>query len=90
MDKLSKILKGSLARRGLLKPSEGAEICFYAEKWGKLPFCPISFSKGVLKVSVDSSAVSSELHMQADDLLGFINKKLGKKMVRQLRIINSK
>lgn len=88
MDKLSKFLKPSLAKKGLLGTVEGAEVCFYATKWAQTPFSPISCVKGVLKVSTLSSSASSELQMQEEDLIAFINKKIGREIVKSVRIIN--
>lgn len=88
MDKLNKFLNNSLAKKGLLGQARSAQICFYAGEWGKLPISPISFSRGVLKVSVTSPTLAGELKMQEEDLLGFINRKMGGKLVKELRIMN--
>jgi predicted nucleic acid-binding Zn ribbon protein len=88
MDKLDKILRPALAKKGLLKIATSAEVCFYATEWKNVRFIPISFSRGVLKVSVSSSSAASELQMQSEDLLESINRKFSKKIVRSLRIMN--
>jgi len=88
MEKLDKILKHRLAQRGLSATAESAQICFLVEKWSDSRCQPISFSKGVLKVSVTSSSEASELQMEAEKLIDFLNKKMGKNIVRRLRIVN--
>jgi predicted nucleic acid-binding Zn ribbon protein len=87
MEKLDKILRQSIKKNGLRKPLEGAEICFYAGLWGNGQFTPISFLNGILKVSVSSSSAASELDMKRSELIDFINDKIGKRVVRNLRII---
>jgi len=88
MERLSKILGPALAKKGLLRQATGAQICFYAESWKKVPFSVISFSNGILKVSITSSSAASELQMLSEDLIDFLNRKIGKKQVRSIRIIN--
>lgn len=91
MDKLDKILGQSLAKRGLVKATGAALICFYATEWGKGIFEPISYLNGTLKVSVSSSPAAAELQMRECELIDFLNQKLGRAAVRQVRIIvNSK
>jgi len=87
MERLNKIIKQSLAKRSLSLTAQAAQICFYAEKWGSGRLSAISFSKGVLKVSVNSSPAASELEMSKHDLIESVNKKLGKELVKQVRII---
>ena len=88
MEKLDKILKHRLAERGLSKTTEGAQICFLVSKWGNNRCEPISFSRGVLKVMVYSAPQASELQMDSENLIDFVNQKMGKNIVRTLRIIN--
>lgn len=88
MDKLNKILRPALAKKGLLGAATSAEICFMAEKWGNGRFCAISFSKGVLKLMVEGSSAASELSMEQENLISFVNKKLGKNSVKSVRIVN--
>ncbi len=88
MDKLDKFLRPALAKRGLLKVATSAEVCFLAEKWARIPFKADSFSGGILKVSVESGAAASELKMAEDDLIKHINSKIGKVVVRSIRIVN--
>jgi hypothetical protein len=88
MDKLDKILLPALAKRGLAGTATSAQICFFATQWGKIAFIPISFSKGILKVSVTSCTASSELQMREEELIDFVNKKAKREIVKQLRIYN--
>ena len=87
MEKLDKIIALSLTKKKLGKPLKAAQICFYAGLWGKAHLKPIAFSGGVLKVSVKSSPAASELEIQKEDLLDFVNAKIGYKAVRSIRII---
>lgn len=87
MEKIDKILAKSLAKRGLSKATQGAMVCFYAKEWANGLFEPISFTEGTLKVSVCSSPAASELQIQESKLLDHLNEKIGKRIVRQLRIV---
>jgi len=87
MDKLNKILMASLAKKGLGKIARSSLVCFYAEGWGKGRFKPVSFARGVLKVSVDSSPAASELQIEEAKLIDFVNVKIGKEIVRSIRIV---
>lgn len=88
MDKLDKFLRPALAKRGLLGAATSAEVCFVADKWGNGRFSAISFSKGILKLSVRSSAAASELSMESENLIRFLNEKIGRKSVESVRIVN--
>ena len=77
-----------LASRGLSAASQGAQICFWADEWGKGAFSPISFTRGVLKVSVDSAAAAQELSMKSERLIRYLNSKIGHQRVKELRIEN--
>lgn len=88
MEKINKLIMGTLAKKGLAGPAQSAQICFYATEWPVAQITPISFSKGLLKVSVSSSSESSELQMKESLLIDFINQKMGKNVVRRLRILN--
>lgn len=87
MEKIDKILAKSLAKKGLSGVTRGAMICFYANEWGNGLFIAISFVNGILKVSVSSSPAAAELQIKEMELLDNLNTRLGKKVVRQLRII---
>lgn len=89
MERIDKILRQSLAKKGLAGSAQSAQICFYAEKWERMPLKPISFSGGVLKVSAMSSSEASELQILSEELIDYLNKKTGRKAVKRLRIINS-
>ena len=88
MDKLGKILRPALAKKGLLGAATSAEICFLAEEWGNGRFEAISYSKGILKLSVVGSSAASELSMKKEELISYLNKKLGREHVKQVRIMN--
>jgi len=87
MEKLDKILADVLSKKGLTKTTQGAMVCFYAKEWGNDLFQPISFQKGILKVSVASSPAASEVHIKEAELVDFLNNKLSKQLVRTVRIV---
>jgi len=87
MEKLDKILMSALAKKKLSGTVRSAQICFYADEWGDGRFQAISFLRGVLKVSVNSSPAASELEIQKEDLIDSVNKRLGQNSVRSVRII---
>lgn len=88
MDKIDKVLKSGLGKKGLMGAATSAHICFLAQKWARGRFEPISYSRGVLKVSVKSSSHAQELSMQECEICEYINDKLGRKCVKRIRIIN--
>lgn len=87
MERVDKIIGRSLAKRGLGKATSGALVCFYAKEWGNGRLEPISFAEGVLKVSVCSSPAAAELQIREIELAEFINAKIGRRLVKRLRII---
>ncbi len=88
MEKIDKLLLSTMAKKGLGEPVLGALVCFWAAEWSTGSFEPISFSRGILKVSVRSSAAASELHIIEEDLIDVLNEKAGRKLVRRVRIMN--
>jgi hypothetical protein len=86
MEKIDQILHSRLTKKKLSGTLQAAQICFYVSQWGKTPCQAISFTKGILRVSVDSSPAASELEIQKEDLISFINEKLGRNSVRLVKI----
>lgn len=89
MKRLGDFIMPALARRGLKKTTESALVCFYAGEWGKSRFKPLAYSKGVLKVSVASSSAAQTLQMEEEKLISYLNGRLGKKLIKSVRIVNS-
>jgi predicted nucleic acid-binding Zn ribbon protein len=87
MDKLDKILHRCIKKKPLRKALESAEICFYADSCSDGRFRTISFSRGILKVSVDSSPAASELQFEEANLVERINKRAGQEVIKSIRII---
>lgn len=77
-----------MAGKGLGGATHGALVCFWADTWGKGRFTPISFTRGVLKVSVDCAAAAQELSMDSDKLIKHLNSKIGREAVKKVRIMN--
>ena len=88
MEKIDKYLISTMAKKGLGETALGSLVCFWASEWSTGRFEPISFSRGILNVSVQSSAAASELHIIEDDLISFLNEKASRKIVRRVRIMN--
>lgn len=89
MDKVEKLLLGAMGKKGLAGAATGSHACFLAEKWGNGRFSAISCSRGILKVSVGSSAAAQELSMDEEKLIDHVNEKMGRKCVKRLRIVNN-
>jgi hypothetical protein len=86
MEKFDQILGKAMTKRGLHKVTKGAMICFFAAEWGKGTFSPISFADGLLKLAVNSSPAASELQMKEQELIDHLNDRVGKKMIKKVRI----
>jgi len=89
MEKVSKILLRRLADKGLAGVAISSQLCYFADEWSKGRFKSISFSRGILKVSVRSSAASQEISMEEEKLVEFLNKKIGREIVKRVRIVNN-
>ena len=89
MDKVSKILLPVMVKKGLGGAAVSAQICFYADEWGKDRFDAISYTKGVLKLSVRDSIDAGEVQMDSEKIIDFVNKKIGRQIVKRIRIVNS-
>ena len=88
MDKLGDFLNDAVNRKGLSAASTGSLVCFWADEWAKGRFTPISYSRGTLKVAVDSASAAQELQMECEKLINHLNMKAGKKIVSSIRIEN--
>jgi len=75
MEKIDKILLTALYKKPIGRLARSAMVCFYAEEWGEHRFKAISFSNGVLKLSVGSSAGAMELDMKKEELFTFLKSK---------------
>lgn len=88
MDKIDKILMPVMVKKGLGGAAVASQICFYASEYGTGSFEATSFSKGVLKLSCKDSMVAGEVQMMSDQIIDFVNKKMGKEIVSRIRIVN--
>lgn len=88
MDKIGKLLMGNMAKKGIAGAALGAQVCYFAEKWGKGRFSAVSLSRGILKLSVRTSCAAQDLSMQEEELVNHLNEKIGKNIVKRIRIIN--
>jgi len=89
MDKIDKILLPVMAKKGLGGAAVSSQICFYATEYGKGCFEAISYSKGVLKLSVRDSIDAGEVQMMSEEIIGYVNKKLRREIVKRIRIIQN-
>jgi len=89
MDKIDKILLPVMAKKGLGGAAVSSQICFYATEYGKGCFEAISYSKGVLKLSVRDSIDAGEIQMMSEEIIGYVNKKLRREIVKRIRIIQN-
>jgi hypothetical protein len=81
---ISNILSRNLARKGLLKAANCARACGVARDIGKGDYEPISFCRGVLKVSVDSSAKAHLVKLQEKMIISKINEALKEEVVKKI------
>jgi len=78
-----------MAKKGLGGAAVSSQICFYATEYGKGCFEAISYSKGVLKLSVRDSIDAGEIQMMSEEIIGYVNKKLRREIVKRIRIIQN-
>ena len=88
MDKLGDFMNNALAAKGLSRTTGSAQICFWADEWGKGRFRPVSFSRGVLKLAVSSASAAQEISMDAEKLIKHLNSRIGHLRVESIRIEN--
>ena len=89
MEKLKKLLLPVMAKKGLGGAAVSSQICFYANEWGKDRFDAISYSRGVLKLSVRDSIDAGEVQMESEGIISYVNSKMGRDIVKRIRIVNS-
>jgi len=89
MEKLKKLLLPVMADKGLAGAAVSSQICFYANEWGKDRFDAISYSRGVLKLSVRDSIDAGEVQMESEEIISYVNSKMGREIVKRVRIVNS-
>ena len=88
MQKIDKILQQSMNKRGIGKEALSAQICYYADELSENLYKTISYQNGVLKVSVLSSSQAADFDIRREEFIDKINQKIGKNMIRSIRILN--
>lgn len=88
MKKLGDFLMTALNRKGLGKETKSALICFLADKYADGRFRSVSFSRGVLKVSVTSSSAAQMVQTEEEKIIAYLNREMKKEVVKSLRIQN--
>ena len=87
MDKIGDLLDRSMAKRGLTGTAEGSHVCFLADKYSDTRFTAVSFSRGTLKLSVNSSIDAAEVQIDQDKIISKLNQKIGKDLIKKIRLI---
>ena len=85
MDKIGKILKVVVNKKGLAKAANASQICYLANRWGEGSFEAISFSGSSLKLMVKNHAQAQEVQMSEEELLDYIEEMIGSRQVRRIR-----
>lgn len=85
MKKVSHFLSDNPRYNRYKKPLEAAKVCEATRELGKGRFGVISFSRGLLSLSVSSPAQMMELQAQSDGLINEINQKLRENIVERVR-----
>jgi len=70
----------------LQKPLQAADVCGKARELADGQYDVISFNDGLLTLSTTSSAAASNLRMKTFEIQNEINEKLGKELVKKVRI----
>jgi len=86
-------IKKTINKYGLLKQTEGAQICsVYKEILVKIKnrgaaknAKPLFFKNKVLTIKVTNSSWAQELMFEQKNIIDLINKKLGKKLVERIQ-----
>jgi len=86
-EKISEVLARRLAHHGLLGTYIASQVCEAATEIAGGMFTPVSFSKGVLKVTVSTSGRGHLLKLKQNSVIEQINKKLNTKKVIRLTIV---
>jgi len=76
-----------MADKGLAGAAVSSQVCFYADEYGKGSFTAISFSRGVLKLSVADSIDAGEVQMMSEEIIDHVNKKIKRALVKKIRIV---
>lgn len=77
-----------MAEKGLAGAACASQICFYANELGKERFDAVSYSQGVLKLSVADSIDAGEVQMESEKIIDYCNNKIGRNLVKRIRIVN--
>lgn len=85
MKKINKLLTENPRYRRLQKPLEAAKICDAARELSSGQWSPISFSKGLLTLGVDSSSRAATLQSEKAIIIEKINQKIGERVVEKVR-----
>lgn len=78
-----------MVKKGLGGAAVASQICFFASEYGKGSFVATSFSKGVLKLNCADSIDAGEVQMMSEEIIAHVNKKMARKVVSKIRIVNT-
>ena len=72
MDKIDKILKVVVKKKGLSLATDAAQICYLTSKWANRRFEAISLSRGTLKLGAKNHCQAQECQMLEEELLEYL------------------
>lgn len=78
-----------MAKKGLGGAAVASQICYYATEYGKGSFEAISYYRGVLKLSCADSIDAGEVQMMSEEIVEYVNGKMGRKIVKRIRTVNT-
>ena len=84
--KVSKLIERKTKKKGQSDVFLASLVCYTALKSSEGLFKPISFKNGVLLVSVKNSSFAASVQLSQAQIIERINQKLGKEVVKRMRI----
>lgn len=85
MEQINKLIKTNAKYKRLQKPLEAAKICEIARALSRGRFGAVSFCRGVLCLSVESSTQAANLVLESEKIISALNQKIGQPAIKRLR-----
>jgi len=82
MDKLDKILKVVVNKKGLGLATDAAQICYLANAWASGRFEALSLSRGTLKLGALNHCQAQECQMLEEELMEYLEEVSAIKIMR--------
>ena len=84
-NKIKNLLEKRLNRLNLNKIAQSSYICHVANNIGKkYDFKAISFTHGVLKISIENHFICQQISFKKNEIINLINKKLKNNSVKKI------